>query len=552
MNVTDLSELNKELESAILNFEGYHSDMETYRKYYMYSAFYGKKSGMTSDKGDLRTNLLKVFADKNIHYTSSFPTIKVPTTGASPEQRQAASIREKILYAVHKKSGTPLLQKKWARDATIRTVAIAETTFNLKSRCAEVKRYDPRYVFWQLSNDNDRRVIAFWAVYPITKEECLKKYGFTPNDVGIPMTSLAQQFLGAIDGKDWFLQATRWDAETRVSWVGDQMIEEPHNHMMGEIPIDVCIPFDDEEFNAVGSFYLEPLISLQAELNHVIRQRANIVQRMANPVVWGRGIVARQFDDVKNNLSKQGGGFVGLKQQGELGLLQVNDVKLLNEHADDLVNHMMRLSGFSAAAFGESVGANTSGDALGMYFTPTQRLIEHQNIAWTAFYEAINSKILKLYYIFLKTGEQVKLDGYSSRGTVVANSEDNRMEYQSGGFDVAFDKTVIQGNFNSVVTFDTVTPKNEIADRKFWLDAANQKIVSRTTAFENMGILSPEDELQLLTQEQQEPALNPDGTQKILQSATQMAQAQAAQTPQLPQATPAQITPPASVVANGA
>ena len=75
---------------------------------------------------------LKVFADKNIHYTSPFPGIKVPS---SPLDRENASIREKILYAVHSKSNTPLLQRRWARDATILSAAISEVGFDKKNRC---------------------------------------------------------------------------------------------------------------------------------------------------------------------------------------------------------------------------------------------------------------------------------------------------------------------------------------------------------------------------------------------------------------------------------
>ena len=521
-----LTELNSELESAIRNFEQYHADMEMYRKYYMYSAFYPKKSGQSPDKSELKINLLRVFADKLINYTSGFPNIKVPTPAAEKQAREAASIREKILYGVHEKSKTKMLQKQWAKDVGVRSVAVAETTFNLKKRCVEVKRYDPRFVFWQLSNDNDRSVVAFWAVFPITKEECLKKYGFTPdgNSIGFTFPSSANPLLASIDGKDWFLQAIRWDENTRVSWVGNRIIEEPHNHQMGIIPVDICMPFDDQEVSGFGSFYLEPLIAPQAELNHIVKQRANIAQRMGNPVVWGRGIHTRQFDDVKQNLSKQGGGFVGLKQTGELGLLQVNDVKLLGEHASDIVVNMMRLSGFSAAAFGESVGANTSGDALGMYFTPTQRLIEDQNIAWAAFYKSINAKILRLYDNFLKTNETVQLSGFSPRGTVLTAGEGDDKDYQSGGFQIGFDKNVIQGNYHSEVSFPNVTPKNEVAEKKFWIEAANMKIISRTTAYENIGLDSPEDELALLTQEQQEPALNPQGTQQMMDAATKAGQ----------------------------
>src|SRR6476469_5292982 len=105
--------LNDELSGAISNLAGYHTGMQTYSDFYRYSAFYDREAGQNADK--LPDNYLKVFADKNIHYTSEMPQFKVAGT---PDDRENANIREKILYAVHRKSGTPLLQKKWARDAT--------------------------------------------------------------------------------------------------------------------------------------------------------------------------------------------------------------------------------------------------------------------------------------------------------------------------------------------------------------------------------------------------------------------------------------------------
>lgn len=543
INLSSIKELNEELESAAINFSSYHASMKEQRNFYKNSAFYKRKAGDSPMRSELVTNLLRVFADKNIHYTSMMPTFKVP---GSPEDRDNASLREKIIYATHRANGTSLKQKKWAKDVTLRSAAIAETTFDLDKRCVKINRYNPERVFWQLSNDGDRRVIAFWAVWPITKDEAIKRYGVTPEVdlIGTAKVMMGNTYLMPIDGKDWFTMAIRWDGKTRTAWIGDKILEEPHEHMMGEIPVDLCLPFDDDDDNAQGAFYLNPLIPLQAELNHTIKQRAAIVQRMANPVVWGRGIMSKQFDDLKLNLSKNGGGFVGLKDKGELGLLQVNDVKLLNEHKADIINDMMRLSGFSNASFGESVGANTSGDALGMYFTPTQKLIDDQNIAWIAFYESINAKILKLYDIFGKTGETFSLKGFAPAGTLMsmANEPDRKMYQQGGAFSIQFDRSVINGDYVNIAIPKPVTPKDEIAEKTFWRDSAVQNVISRTTMYENIGILSPQDELELLKQEQGEPVLNPEGTQKIMQSATDFAQAQ--QPTALPAATPAPIGVP--------
>lgn len=538
-----IEQLNAELSDAIVNFHDYHSRMALMRNYYKNSVFYKPKSGEVVASDDLRANLLKVFADKNIHYTSGEPTIKVPAT---PTDRANASTREKIIYAVRQKSNTSLLRRRWARDGTILSAAVSEVIWDAKKRCASVRRYDPRYCYWQLSNDNDRKVLAFWAVFPITLDECQKLYdGATPkSNGGIPETVFLNQgsLLRHIDGKEWFLQAIKWTAETKTAWVGDTIVEQEHNHGFGEIPIDMAMPFDECDDNNFGSFYLEPLLSPQAELNHVTKQRSNIVDRMANPVVWGRNIVARGFDDLKGNLSKNGGGFVGLGRQGELGLLQVNDVQMLDKHEDRIIQQMMRLSGFGAATFGESVGANTSGDALGMYFTPTQRLIEDQNIIWTAFDQSINAKILEAYDRNMTYGETLTLTGYHPGGTIVGldDGTDGKKYQQSGSFSETFTKDVIAGNYNNVCIPRGITPKDEIALKRWALEAVAQKVISRQTAYEMFDILSPEDELALLTQEQSDPLINAEGTQKILQTAQQ-------------NAIPATATPSAtpSVVGNG-
>lgn len=525
MNLNNIQDLNDELEKAMINFAGFHDHMHNSRLFYKNSAFYERTAGDKPDKNNIYQNLLKVFADKNIEYTSNFPQIKVPTTGADPVQRQAASIREKIVYATHRDNGTALLHKKFAYDATIFSIAIAETTFDFKNRCVRIKRYNPRKVFWKLSNENERRVGAFWAVYAITAEEAEKTYGVRPKNDMIS-AHVRQKFNRAIDGQDWFTMAIRWDDKTRVKWVGDQFIEQPHNHMLGEIPIDLCAPLEDaDDETHLPAFYLDPLIPLQAELNDSFYRRSRIVRRTSSPVLWVRGIPAgKRLDDVKAQMAQEGGGTIGLTGNGEAGLLQVSETKALNDHEDRIVVAMTRLSGFGNASFGESVGANTSGDALGMYFNATQRKIENQNIDWIAFYEGINAKILKYYDRLLKTGEQKQLASYSPAGTLMAiQDKDGTTKYETdrGGFDVSFSKDVIDGNYTTVVIPPSTTPKNAIEEKRLAIEAVSNKFMSRTTAYEMWGLLSPEDELALVKQEQMDPGLNPDGMQKMVAAMVQ-------------------------------
>lgn len=532
MDYGDLGKLNSELESALINWQSRHSKMEMMRSYYQNSVYYAPKNGAAKPKVDLRNNMLRVYADKNIHFTSPFPEMKVPTPGATPEERQAASMREKIILAVHRKNNTPLLAKKWAFDATVMMHAIAETSFDFKNRCVTINRYDPRYVFWQVSNGNDNRVTAFWAVYPITKDEAKERYGVEPENQPIATTALTDQYLKAIDGKDWFLHAIRWDEKVRVSWIGDRLVEEPHNHQLGVIPVDIVTPFDEADENGYGASYLEPMVPLQAELNYTIARRSKIVDRMASPTIWGRGIVGKQFDEIKKGMSSGSGGFVGLKQQGELGILQVNDVNMLDEHEQSVRRDMQRLSGFGDASMGELAGANTSGDALSMYFTPTERHIKHQMIAWTAFYESINAKILRFYDRFLLSDEEITLDGYAPASTVVTMTSGQPHYAKAGGaFSIRVNKAVIGGNYTSIVIPKAVTPKNELEEKRLVIEAVNANFISRTTGYEQFGIESPEDELALVTQEQSDPAINPQGVQQLMTAAQSLQQPQTQELP---------------------
>ena len=67
-----------------------------------------------------------------------------------------------------------------------------------------------------------------------------------------------------------------------------------------------------------------------------------------------------------------------------------------------------------------------------------------------------------------------------------------------------------------------VTPRDENAKKRLALEGASQGIISRTTAYEEWGILSPEDELELLRMEQQDPAINPEGTSQLMTAASKM------------------------------
>ncbi len=522
-NLNSIESFNSELQDAVVNFSEHHGKMQLMNNHYKKSAFFAPRAGEArlSDSQRRKNNFLKVFANKNIEYTCKLPTIKVPTPGAAPEERQGASIREKILYATHYQCQTSLLQDLFAFDATIKAHAIAETGFNLKTRRAYVKRYDPEFCVWTMTNDNEPRVGAFWAVFSVTSDEAWKRWGVRPTRN--PLSDLAKEshLLKHADGQTWFTMAIRWDGETRTAVVGDRFIEEPHKHMMGVIPIDICTPFYDGDRSGKGAFFLDDLIPLQAEMNDIVLRRSMVVRRMSAPVVWGRGLTSGQsIDDIRRNFEKQGGGFVGLKQSGDMGVLQINETKIFQEAKEDVLRDMKYASGFSDGAFGESAGANTSADAIGMTFMPTQTHIDRQNIHWIAFWQSINAKILRAYDMFGMTGEQFSIDGYSPTTTLLTATDEASgqmtQQLQRGGFSATFDRLVIAGKYFNICTPKPITPKNEIEERRAAMDGVTTGFHSRTTAYEMAGYLDPEAEIALLQQEQANPLFNKELTSMIL------------------------------------
>lgn len=547
-----VAEAEKELEEVMPYFSNLHAEMQMNNEFYQDSVFWkSTKAAMDKSSRHVAANMLRVFGDKLITHTSKFPNFKVTPKGTDTYARQTADKREKLLYETHRASNTPLMQGKWADDAAIKGAAIATTLFNFKTRCVEVTRYDPRFAYWKWSNDNDQKLLAFWVAVPMSKSEVYRRFGKRVGNGTITPDRFEDLTVRMSDDEEYVYFVRRFDGKTRMAWAGDTWIENPHQHQMGIMPVDLVIPQDDGTLERLPKSYLRPLLALQCSLNESVRQKSDIVRRLGNPLVWGRGVMRNQLEPVKKAL-KGDAGFVGLKAQGELGLLQLPETKMIDSDIEFTIQTMMRISGFGAATFGESVGANTSGDALGMYFTPTTRLIQHQQIKWNAFYEGINYKILFLYQKFMKTNEEKRLTGSAPRGTVMGvyeNSDGSRkIDYGQSTFDVVITKEDIGKNFDCTIIFEEPTPKDEIAYKRLLIEAVQQGFISRDTAYEDWGIESPQDELDKLKAERSDPAVNPEGVSRLIDASTknQAVENQAAQF-DIQQAQPQQPQPQGAV-----
>lgn len=531
VNLNDTASLQHEFDGVRMDMDSYHERMQFMVEAYEHNVFYKAKPNSPA-RDRVGVNLLQAFADKNWFYLSPFPKINVPSI---PENRDGASRTEKILYGSHHFNDLENLWSQYTFDTTVMSAAVQVTDVDYKGRRVRYQRIDPRRAYWTTSDALGSEIEVFWSAVPMRKSAIKRRYGVDVQSSTAKGLDYWKDYdnISSLDGitdDPYYMVVTRIDHDTMTRWCGDKFLMTSHKHSLGISPVDVNLPLKLAPMDMKGDFFLRRLLDLQCEFNELWRQRANIVRRLGNPAVWGRNINNNQMQDVKNGLSMEGG-FIGLKENGELGLLTIPETAMIDKALVDIYGRMQDIAGFPPAAFGSVAGANTSADALGMYYQPTTRQIEHQNKANKKFLESINRKALILYRNLLRSGETVQFEGrlptsrkYAMNGELMTSEID---------FDEKFTREDIV-TLRSIVTCDTVTPKDDISYKRLMFEMARDGVISKTTALDEIGFLSPQDELDLLEAETSNPKLNPDGMSKLLTSQAQMVQAENMGQNQLP------------------
>lgn len=523
VNLKSTEALQLEFDDVRIQMDSYHERMQFFHEAYTDNVYYSQKPN-TPLRERHGVNLLSAFSDKNIFYLSEFPKTNVP---ADPENREASSLVEKIIHSIHEKND---LENKWsdyAFDVTNFSCAVQVTDVDYKLRRVRYERIDPRRAYWTTSDAQGSEIEVFWSAVPMRQSAIKRKYGVDVSGTNAQGLDYWKEYdqVGFKNMTDdpYHLVIRRVDHETIVMWCGDKFVMEGHKHMLPCMPVDVAIPLRIGEIDYKGDFFLRRLIKLQCEFNEAWSQRANIVRRLGNPAVWGRNINNNQLNDVKEGLSMDGG-FIGLKENGELGILTIPETKMIDTHLIEIYTRMQDLAGFPPAAFGSVAGANTSADALGMYYQPTTRQINHQNKVMKRFLVSINKKSLMLMKSLLKPGETAPLEGslteykkFARGGMLYNNPAMNADTYTSD--DITTTKTV--------VTTGSVTPKDDINYKRLMYEMARDGVLSKTTMLDEVGFLSPQDELDLLEAETSNPGLNPDGASKMMAANAQQTSADA-------------------------
>jgi len=522
VDLTDTSSLQNEFNAVRIEMNDYHESMQFYAEAYETNVYFKAKPNSPA-RERVGVNLLQAFADKNWFYLSTFPKINVP---ALPENREGASKTEKLLYASHDLNDTDQLWGQLTFDGTVMSSAIVVTDVDYKSRRVRYQRIDPRRAYWTTSDLQGTEPEVFWTAIPMRKSAIKRKWGVDVSGSGAEGLDYWKDYdtisTSNITDDPYYMVVTRVDHDTMTRWCGDKFLMTSHKHMLGCMPVDIALPLRLASNDYRGDFFLRRLKDLQAQFNECWRQRQNIVARLGNPAVWGRNINNNQLQDVKDGLSMDGG-FIGLKENGELGILTIPETAMIDKTILDIYGRMQDIAGFPPAAFGNVAGANTSGDALGMYYQPTTRQIDHQNKAYKRLLQNVNKKTIILYRTMLKSGEAISLDTYAPKSKKYA--QDGVLTNDVNQYETEFRKEDLVTTHN-IVTTSAVTPKDDITYKRLMADMMRDGSISKTTGLDELGFLSPQDEIDLLEAETSNPKLNPHGMSELLSSQAQMQQAE--------------------------
>jgi len=310
-----------------------------------------------------------------------------------------------------------------------------------------------------------------------------------------------------------------WTDSSYALWVGGEEIENGPNPY-DFIPF-TAIPNIDAGLGIFGESDVDQILEINEELNQVISHMAYIEKRFMNPTyLWQ--VPPENYVDLATRIAG-GGGVIPLYGRSDVKLLEIPQLPAeYGELVDRLRIYGVELSGLSELAFsGEAGGSVNTGASLTVNFTNVLATLGLKQVNWTVGLQRLLSQLL--YHL-----ESMKEIGVVPDSSVKSTAGGKSGMVKLTGQD-------IKGHRRVTVTWPGVLPRDDVGAAQLVIQQVQAGIKSRRTGMEELGVRYPEDELKRIEEEQENPALNPEGTatRQRADAATLEAQtnAQAAQAP---------------------
>jgi hypothetical protein len=259
------------------------------------------------------------------------------------------------------------------------------------------------------------------------------------------------------------------------------------------IPGDESMPFSD----------VDDIIELNAYLNQLLSQNAEIIKRYSNPTVLEKQS-GQSPQSIRQTIQKAGG-VIPIKRDGTIEYLNWTGTAPDIANQYDRVLELIRdLSGKPATSYG-SMLSNQSGTASNMSMQPQVSSTEMKQGLTGRGLIQLNSAALCLTEKYLK--------GKEMTARAFAPARPGTSSWRA--LEAKFDPAEIEGWYKNRIKWpsamridDPVFVQNQLAMSHG--DAQNPKAQSQHTTMENLGIEDVERELDQIKQEYEDPRLHPE------------------------------------------
>ncbi len=432
---------------------------------------------------------------------------KVMPRNPSPEERVAAQKAEKALYVVHKRSAYHKTLNEIALDSAKLGTGWAKVYYDEANQITRYVYANPECVYPEpyKSVFSGRMLYVIYS-YEMDLGDARLEYG---NRVNPLLISEGDQEEGresddeSAEPKVAVIEF--WSEKYYILLVGDQLIENQTNPY-GFVPF-VPFPLITQPGRIYGKSIADWVIEPNAYYNQAVSEGADAQRLNCNPPLKYRNAPVNYAEQIIN---AQGGGCIPIPKEGDLDFVtwpgQPPSVEaMLNR----VLQYIHDVSHIPRVAFGDIVSTNSS-RVISVQYDPVVKVMKFIRDNYTVALKTLNEMLLRLVEKY-EANREVYVgyleDNYSRRLKKLRGEQPE--QYAVKGKDIS-------GHYDTEVIWPGVLPKDDLNAGRFELEKLSSKVQSIWTTQENLGILNPEDEQEIMQAELANESFYPKEAATIL------------------------------------
>lgn len=392
-----------------------------------------------------------------------------------PQEFNRSEAIEKILRRVYQRDNN--VHREW-KEGAYNGATYGDTIFYVywskEDKKIKYENLFPGHVRIGFGTNNPTDIEYAFIEKVTSISEIERKYGVMVAPEQLDETTWnPQQFMDRPSAKVQMY----WDKEVYAVLVGNQLLVKPVKHNYPRVPL-FLIPNEATSKAPWGTSDLENVIDVQEEYNLAISEEADIVKIYSDPKV----LVINPGKTNLKHFQASGAKVIPVSKDAAVRPFQFEgNIFPTQQRVQRIKQQMHDVSGLPEIAFGTAQGSIVTGVALTAQFSPTLQIIRSKIQTWTNTLTAIDAFVLELLEKF----------GGNEPTT-----------------DITY-KKIINGWRVTDWQWGAKLPRDDSIFIANELNKLGARIQSRSRTMTNLGIPSPQDELQQIAVEERNPVLAP-------------------------------------------